>query len=167
MVAFDARREDGICHQPSRGMSFTLASCLSIQEVRWHHTKQRIYAINAAAAMTTEIKLRFWRGGQTAAERLAGNVLHLDGFSSLDPQCPLGGPDGIKDVICEKNGWKYIGAAYFPTTKKTLASIRKKYLSDLDGVAANKADGLVFVTNQTLSPTERENLVQLATSKGH
>lgn len=117
--------------------------------------------------MTTEISLKFWRGGQTAAERLAGNILHLDGFLSLDPQCPLGGPDGIKDVICEKNGWKYIGAAYFPTTKPKPSSIRKKYLSDLDGVAANKVDGLVFVTNQAISPTEREKLVQLATSKGH
>lgn len=117
--------------------------------------------------MTTEISLKFWRGGQTAAERLAGNVLHLDGFSSLDPQCPLGGPDGLKDVICEKNGWKYVGAAYFPPTEQKPTAIRKKYLHDLDGVAANEADGLVFVTNQTLSPTEREALVQLATNKGH
>jgi fido (protein-threonine AMPylation protein) len=121
----------------------------------------------AATAMTTEIKLKLWRGGQTAAERLAGNVLHLDGFSSLDPQCPLGGPDGIKDIICEKNGWKYIGAAYFPPTEQTPASIQKKYLSDLDGVATNEADGLVFITNQAISPAEREKLVQLATSKGH
>ena len=115
--------------------------------------------------MDTEIKLKFWRGGQPSAERLAGNILQLDGFSSLDPQCPLGGPDGLKDVICEKNGWKYVGAAYFPTTDQTFTSIRKKYLHDLDGVAANKADGLVFVTNQTLSPGERESLVSLATDK--
>jgi|MTBAKSStandDraft_1061840.scaffolds.fasta_scaffold22515_3 fido (protein-threonine AMPylation protein) len=116
--------------------------------------------------MDTEIKLKLWRSGQPSAERLAGNILHLDGFSSLDPQCPLGGPDGLKDVICEKNGWKYVGAAYFPTSDQTFTSIRKKYLHDLDGVATNKADGLVFVTNQTLSPTEREFLVKLATDKG-
>ncbi len=52
----------------------------------------------------TEIKLKFWRGDQIGAERLAASILHIDGFSSVDPQCPLGGPDGLKDVLCEKNG---------------------------------------------------------------
>lgn len=116
--------------------------------------------------METEIKLKMWRGGQVAAERLAGNILHLDGFTSLDPQCPLGGRDGLKDLVCEKNGWKYVGAAYFPSTEQTFSSIKTKYLHDLDGVVANNADGLAFVTNQHVSPGERDALVQLATDRG-
>jgi fido (protein-threonine AMPylation protein) len=116
--------------------------------------------------MDTEIKLRHWRSGQTAAERLAASILNLDGFSSLDPQCPLGGPDGLKDIICEKNGWKYIGAAYFPPTEQTFPAIRRKYLQDSEGVKKNHADGLAFITNQTLSPTERDELVELAVTNG-
>jgi hypothetical protein len=51
----------------------------------------------------TEIKLKLWRGDQIRAERLAAALLHIEGFTSVDPQCPLGGPDGLKDVLCEKN----------------------------------------------------------------
>lgn len=116
--------------------------------------------------METEIKLKMWRGGQVAAERLAGNILHLDGFTSLDPQCPLGGPDGLKDLVCEKNGWKYVGAAYFPSTEQSFSSIKTKYLHDLDGVVANDADGLAFVTNQHVSPGERDALFNLLPTEG-
>jgi len=115
--------------------------------------------------MDTEIKLKLWRGGQTNAERLAANILQLDGFSSLDPQCPLGGPDGLKDVLCEKNGWKYVGAAYFPTTEKEYKDIKEKYIHDLDGVSKNGAQGIVFVTNQHLTPSQRKELVSFADSK--
>jgi hypothetical protein len=71
-----------------------------------HNKTLHIDATNSAASIdawrepsnnqgkNTEIKLKIWRGGQPSAERLAGNILHLDGFSSLDPQCSLGGPDG-------------------------------------------------------------------------
>jgi fido (protein-threonine AMPylation protein) len=110
----------------------------------------------------TEIALTHWRGGQTAAERLAANLLELDGFVSIDPQCPLGGRDGLKDVICEKNGWTYVGAAYFPGSQKQFKEIREKFKHDLPGVKKNGADGIVFVTNQALTPKERSSLVALA-----
>jgi fido (protein-threonine AMPylation protein) len=115
--------------------------------------------------MDTELKLLHWRDGQTKAERLCANLLDLDGFSSIDPQCPLGGPDGLKDIVCEKNGWKYIGAAYFPTTPQNFESIQSKFEHDIAGVAKNKADGLAFLTNQKLTPKERETLVDLAVNK--
>lgn len=117
--------------------------------------------------MDTEIKLSIWREGQTKAERLCANLLDLDGFHSIDPQCPLGGPDGLKDIVCEKNGWKYIGAAYFPTTIQEFKSIKEKFEHDLDGVAKNKADGIAFLTNQKLTPGERQELIDLANNKGH
>ena len=112
--------------------------------------------------MDTEIKLKLWRDGQTSAERLAANVLHLDGFSSVDPQCPLGGPDGLKDIICNRNGWNYVGAAYFPGSEKQFEDIKDKFIHDLAGVEKNKVDGIVFVTNQPITPTERTQLIEIA-----
>lgn len=115
----------------------------------------------------TEIKLKLWRGDQIRAERLAAALLHIEGFTSVDPQCPLGGPDGLKDVLCEKNGWKYVAAAYFPTADQTFSAVQRKFKHDLDGVDANAANGIIFITNQQLSPTERESLTEGATARGH
>ncbi len=115
----------------------------------------------------TELKLKFWRGGQATSERLAAAVLHLEGFSSVDPQCPLGGPDGLKDVLCEKNDWRYTAAAFFPTTEQTFSAISAKFRHDLAGVRTNGVDGIVFITNQPLTPGGRETLVVAAAAEGH
>lgn len=115
--------------------------------------------------MDTEIKLLHWREGDTKAERLCANVLQLDGFSSVDPQCPLGGPDGLKDVLCEKNDWKYIGAAYFSIEQRSFSNIKEKFLHDLEGVYSNNADGIVFLTNQKLTPGERTELIEKASEQ--
>jgi len=115
--------------------------------------------------MDTELKLLHWRDGQTKAERLCAGILLLESFSGVDPQCPLGGPDGIKDVICEKNNWKYIGAAYFAVSEKTFIDIKKKFEGDLLGVNKNDVDGIIFLTNQKLSPGERKTLITLAEAK--
>ena len=45
----------------------------------------------------TELRLSFWRSGSTQAERLAASALRLSGYEEIDPQSPLGGPDGKKD----------------------------------------------------------------------
>ncbi|MDT7848022.1 hypothetical protein Q9292_00265 [Methylophilus sp. VKM B-3414] len=76
--------------------------------------------------MTTESALRDWRYGQTQAERLVAALLHLEGFEAVDPQHPLGGPDGLKDVLCRKDGLSWVAAAYFPTTPATLTAIKSK-----------------------------------------
>ena len=60
------------------------------------------------AQSDTETALVRFRSGQ----RLRAGLLQISGFSSIDPQCPLGGPDGLKDVICEINAWKYIGGGH-------------------------------------------------------
>jgi fido (protein-threonine AMPylation protein) len=113
----------------------------------------------------TEYKLTLWREGNPNAERFCADILLIDGFNSVDPQSPLGGPDGLKDIVCEKNGWSYIGASYFATTQKTYASIKRKFVHDLDGVSANNADGIVFMTNQSLTPTQKKALKKIATNQ--
>ncbi|MHA4867220.1 Fic family protein [Duganella sp. PWIR1] len=115
----------------------------------------------------TELLLKFWRGDQIGAERLSATILHIEGFSSVDPQCPLGGPDGIKDVLCEKNNWRYVAAAYFPVSDKAFSDTKSKFISDLKGVTSNSVDGIVFLTNQSLTPGERDVLTKQADALGH
>lgn len=108
--------------------------------------------------LPTEIILRDWRRGQTEAERLCAALMHAEGFAWIDPQCPLGGPDGRKDVLAFRNGKKYVGAAYFPPTHQEYKTIKEKFEHDLNGVSKNNAEGLAFFVNQPVTPSEREKL---------
>ena len=110
----------------------------------------------------TESALKAWRFGATQSERLCATLLHSEGFSRIDPQCPLGGPDGIKDVLYELNGWRYVAACYFPTMEKQFKHVKEKFEDDFKGVSANSAKGIAFFTNQHITPGERETLEQLA-----
>jgi fido (protein-threonine AMPylation protein) len=130
-------------------------------------TKDSVQPSTILPPKDTELRLKFWRGDQVGAERLSATILHIDGFSSVDPQCPLGGPDGLKDARCEKGGWNYIAAVYFPNDKKPFRDVKKKFLGDLKGVAKNRSQGIVFLTNQTLTPGERDLLVGEASKKTH
>ena len=116
--------------------------------------------------MTTELHLINWRNGNSQAERLGAKILIMDGYESVDPQCPLGGPDGLKDIVCEKNGWKYIAACYFGIDQKKFKEIKDKYTHDLAGVEQNDANGIVFITNQHITPSERIELEKLAEDYG-
>lgn len=95
------------------------------------------------------------------AERLCAGILRLGGYTDIDPQAPLGGGDGKKDLIVRRSGKKYIAAVYFPTTLSTVAEITRKYKSDLLGVAKNAADGFVFLVNQHLTVGQRRDLLAL------
>lgn len=112
--------------------------------------------------MSTESALRDWRYGQTQAERLVAALLHLEGFEAVDPQHPLGGPDGLKDVLCRKDGLSWVAAAYFPTTSGTLGAIKSKFTGDFVGVGSNHAQAFAFFVNQPLTVGEREQLRSLA-----
>jgi fido (protein-threonine AMPylation protein) len=114
------------------------------------------------ASVPTETALRDWRFGQTQAERLCAAILNLESFEHIDPQCPLGGPDGTKDIICFKDGKKWIAGAYFPTTHPSFAEIKKKLRGDLEGVIKNKANGFALFINQPLTPAERAELIDIA-----
>jgi hypothetical protein len=86
-------------------------------------------------------------------------------FESVDPSHPLGGRDGIKDIICKKGGSKFIAACYFPRGQQTFGIIKKKFSDDLEGVLKNGADGIAFITNQELTLSEREELSELIKDK--
>jgi len=107
-------------------------------------------------------RLREWTNGQPPSERLAAQILLHEGYKNLDPSHPLGGKDGTKDAICQKDGQKWVMAVYFPRGQKSFNDIEEKFLNDLKGVQSNKADALAFVTNQELRLAEREALCKAA-----
>ena len=59
-------------------------------------------------------RLLEWDKGQAPSERLAALLLSNEGFKNVDPSHPLGGRDGLKDMMLSYNGSKWIGAVYFP-----------------------------------------------------
>ncbi len=107
-----------------------------------------------------------WTKGQKAAERLSAHILRVAGYSSVDPSHPLGGRDSLKDIVCIKDGERWIGASYFPRGQKRFTEITKKFRDDLKGVKANNAIGIAFITNQELRESERKKLTAIA-DKSH
>lgn len=110
----------------------------------------------------TIARLREWTRGQAASERLAARLLRVEGYKDVDPSHPLGGQDGLKDVVCERDGVRWIGAAFFPRGQQPFGSIKDKFRGDLAGVSHNGANGIAFVTNQELTLGERDQLILLA-----
>ena len=106
-------------------------------------------------------RLLNWDRGQAPSERLAAIILSKDGFNGVDPSHPLGGQDGLKDMTLSSDGKRWIGAVYFPRGQQSFSDIKKKFSHDLDGVKANGAEGLAFVTNQELRLGERKKLSEL------
>jgi hypothetical protein len=109
--------------------------------------------------LQTEIALKEWRLGQTGAERLCADILQVEEFNDVNPQSPLGGSDGKKDILCNKNGIRYVAACFFPPTNQSDTGIERKFFEDLPGVARNDADGFIFFTNQHITPFKRAELV--------
>ncbi len=101
-----------------------------------------------------------WDKGQPFSERMSGKVLSIEGYSSIDPQSPLGGPDGKKDIVCTKDDRKYVIGCYFPCGQKSISDITEKYNGDYEGIKKNSADGFIFVTNQKITPSERVKICE-------
>lgn len=117
-----------------------------------------VILLRRAEGRETFYRLLEWDKGQAASERLAALILEQEGFRDIDPSHPLGGKDGGKDMLCEFNGFKWIGAAYFPRGQQNFSAIKKKYRHDLEGAYRNGAKGIAFITNQELSLMERKTL---------
>jgi hypothetical protein len=103
-------------------------------------------------------RLHFWTDDSGRAEQLAAVVLAAQGYENVDPIHPHGGPDGKKDARMTKAGEPWIMAVYFPYGDRSFSKIKKKFVSDFAGVAANDAKGMAFVTNQIISEAERDEL---------
>lgn len=103
-------------------------------------------------------RLLNWDKGQTPAERLAAIILANEGYRNVDPSHPLGGKDGLKDLVLSSGGKPWIGAVYFPRGQQSFSVIKEKFIHDLEGVTKNNAMGMVFVTNQELRLSERKIL---------
>lgn len=101
-----------------------------------------------------------WDKGQPFSERMSAKLISLEGFENIDPQSPLGGPDGTKDILAFKDGKKFVIGCYFPNGQKGFKDIKEKFDGDLKGVKKNKAQGFVFISNQKITPTERINLTK-------
>lgn len=99
-----------------------------------------------------------WDKGQAFAERMSAKIIHIEGYEEIDPQSPVGGPDGTKDILCSKKGKDYVVGCYFPNGQKDFKDIKDKFEGDLKGVAKNNADGFIFLTNQKITPSERITL---------
>jgi hypothetical protein len=115
---------------------------------------------------STDSQLRDWVHGDTAAERLAADILRLEQFQNIDPQSPLGGPDGGKDILCDKDRVLFVTACYFPNGQTTFSTVRKKFSADLGSSLRHGREGLIFITNQHLTPGERSELEALAAKEG-
>ena len=107
-------------------------------------------------------RLLNWDRGQAPSEHLAAIILSKEGFKGIDPSHPLGGKDGLKDMTLSFDGKRWIGAVYFPRGQQTFSDIKNKFTHDLEGIKANNAEGLAFVTNQELRLRERKMLSELA-----
>lgn len=99
-----------------------------------------------------------WDKGRVFSERMAAKILAIEGYENVDPQSPIGGPDGKKDIICTKYGKKFVVGCYFPSSQKSFKDIESKFGDDIEGVKNHQADGFIFLTNQKITPTERINL---------
>jgi hypothetical protein len=79
------------------------------------------------ANASTELHLSMWRSGPTQAERLAAALLRLESYADVEPQAPLGGPDGRADILCSRAGYAYVAAVYFPPTAQTFNDVVEKF----------------------------------------
>ena len=113
----------------------------------------------------TEVRLVAWRDGSTQAERLSAAILKLAGYEEINPQAPIGGPDGGQDVLCARGGITWVGAVYFPPTLVTFTAVRRKFESDLAKVP-QKHRGFAFITNRPLTPIQRTALETAGTKAG-
>lgn len=107
-------------------------------------------------------RLLFWTYGQALSERLAGHLLHAEGYRSIDPSHPLGGPDQGADAMCVRDGEKWVMASYFPWGQDPFRDIVAKFKSDVDAARHRQPFGVAFVTNQKITNGEREELRKVA-----
>ncbi|MFT3733653.1 MAG: hypothetical protein QM776_01225 [Rhodocyclaceae bacterium] len=89
-------------------------------------------------------------------------MLAAEGYDTVDPTHPLGGPDGGKDIVCKREDETCIVSIYFPRGQKDYAEISAKFRSDFEKTKSSGSAGFVFFTNQELTLGERAKLEDIA-----
>jgi hypothetical protein len=109
-------------------------------------------------------RLREWTAGSTAAERLAAQILLADGYTGVDPSHPLGGPDGGKDMLCERDGLRWAAGVWFPRGERSPSDLKAKFSTDLGAACERNPDvgAFVFVANQEIRLADRRGLLELS-----
>ena len=120
----------------------------------------------SASPISTTILLTNWEKGSGDAERLCADLLRLEAFEDVDPQHPLGGPDGGKDILCKKDGNTFVAAVHFPRERINFTATTGKFSNDLEASLKHKMSGFIFLTNQDLTVGERTDLEKIAAGKG-
>jgi hypothetical protein len=110
---------------------------------------------------TTIASLQNWTEAQKVPERLCAAILHLENYKNLEPSHPTGGPDSGKDLICNKDNKKFIGAVSFNRDVQPFTKVKNKFKKDLLAASKHEPDGIIFFTNQRISITERKSLSDL------
>jgi hypothetical protein len=93
---------------------------------------------------------------------MSAGLLTLAGFTQVEPQQPLGGPDGGRDIVCRRDGRKFVAACYFPGKSVTFSAVSKKFNLDLTAALKHTPQGFVFLTNQSLTAKQRDKFRQKA-----
>jgi fido (protein-threonine AMPylation protein) len=116
----------------------------------------------STVSISTATLLKLWEKGSSDAERLCADLLQMEAFEYIDPQHPLGGPDGGKDILCEKDGNTFVAAVHFTRERITYAKTKNKFTSDLLASLKHNRNGFIFLTNQSLTVDERTKLEKIA-----
>ena len=116
--------------------------------------------------ISTTILLSNWEKDSGDAERLCADLLRIETFENVDPQHPLGGPDGGKDILCSKEGNSFVAAVHFPRKPIAFSATKTKFTSDLKESLKHNRNGFIFLTNQELKVGERSTLEKMAAGKG-
>jgi fido (protein-threonine AMPylation protein) len=135
---------------------------LAVRPVGRARRRRLARALRIVRPVPTEIALREWRSGHTLAERLCAGVMAIEGFTDIDPQAPIGGPDGKKDILAMRSGLRWLAAVFFAATHQSFAEVRAKFEADLAGVGTNAAEAFAFFVNQPLTLGERADLVAIS-----
>lgn len=104
----------------------------------------------------TWYRLKNWTKASKDAERLASQTLKYEGYKSLDPSHPHGGPDQGKDIVGYKNNKTFLIAVTFSKNELSWAKLKNKFCQDLEKIKDQK--GFIFFTNQEITVAKREKL---------
>jgi predicted ATP-binding protein involved in virulence len=130
-------------------------------KVRYNHLTTFLQADTMQRPDETWHRLNNWTYGRIAAEQLAAQILLDQGFTDFEPSQAITAHDDGKEASCVKDGQPWSITLYFPTSQVSFNNLKRKFEVDLAGVSKLNGTGIIFVTNQELTLTERTTLKDL------